>query len=100
MISPRTVEFPPVIVRAVPLGTLVRSSSIFGAAAGAPGCVVPSMVTGSVIGGSDASVPSSVIVCRPPAPMLKWIASGPGLAFAAAIASRRVQSAALHVPSS
>jgi hypothetical protein len=61
-----------------------------------PGCVVPSMVTGSVTAGSAAA---GEIVFGPD-PMEKRIVSAPAAAFAALIASRSVQFAALQRPSS
>src|SRR5215471_5524741 len=54
-----------------------------------PGCVVPSMMTDSLIFGS-AEV--GEIVCGPD-PILNAIVSCPGLLFAAMMASRKLQSA-------
>ena len=51
-----------------------------------PGCVVPSMITGSVIVGRKLV---GAIVCTPAPGMLKWISSNvPVLAFASRIAWR------------
>src|SRR5262245_34845440 len=61
-----------------------------------PGCVVPSIVTGSRIVGS-ADVGWIVLA---PDPIEKRIVSVPGVALAALIASRSVQVAALQTPSS
>ena len=61
-----------------------------------PGCVVPSIVTGSVIAGRAEA---RAIVFEPD-PIENRIVSAPGEALAALIASRSVQLAALQIPSS
>ena len=61
-----------------------------------PGCVVPSMTTGSMIVGSG----ESGAIDFGPEPITKRIVSVPAFALAALIASRSVQLAALQTPSS
>ena len=64
---------------------LEQLSSIIGLSTN-PGCVVPSMVTGSMILGS---FDSGVIVFAPAGEMLNVIVSAPGLTFASEIAFLR-----------
>ena len=70
-------------------GALVPSSLISGVPA-KPGCVVPSMSISVEIVGSALA---GVIVCNPPAPMLKVMASAPARALASWMAARSVQTA-------
>jgi hypothetical protein len=48
-----------------------------------------------IVGSGDRSA-----IVFAPEPIAKWMSSGPGVAFAASMASRRVQLAALQTPSS
>ena len=79
----------------VPLGAAEPSISMIGVPA-KPGCVVPSIITGSVIAGR-ADVGEIVFA---PDPIENRIVSTPAAALAALIASRSVQLAALQSPSS
>src|SRR5215469_6359469 len=96
MTSPEIVLDPAVMLRPLtpkpaeaPLNTMIGVPAY-------PGCVVPSMVTGSVIVGSG----DVTAIVFEPEPIEKWIVSVPGFALAALIASRSVELAALQTPSS
>ena len=96
MTRPVIVLDPAVMSRpSTPVPAAAPLSTMIGAPAN-PGCVVPSIVTGSVIVGS-ADVTAIVFA---PEPIENRIVSGPGFALAAWIASRSVQLAALQTPSS
>ena len=87
MISPRTVLPPPMMVRPfAPAPALTPFNWISGVPLN-PGCVQPSMMTGSVIVGRALA---GAIVCAPTPAMLNTILSRPELALANAIASRNV----------
>lgn len=78
-----------------PLSTM---SSVGGQAAQvAPGCVNPSMITGPVSAGSALV---GLMVLTPAPAMVNAMVSDPAAAFAALMASRSEQWAALQAPSS
>ena len=80
-----TVLPPAVIAKPLaPTPALVPFSSINGEPEN-PGCVVPSIITGSVIKGS---ADSGVIVCTPAPGMLKMIVFKPAQLFTSSIACR------------
>src|SRR5436305_10496624 len=84
MTKPRTVLLPASICRPLAFApALVPFNSMIGFPA-KPGCVVPSMMTGSVIAGRGEG---GRIVCAP-APILKLIVSVPTVLLAVMIASR------------
>ena len=92
----------PTLRSSAPVPHAPALSSMIGRPAGRkPGCVVPLMMTGRVMGSSAAV---RVIVCTPPAPMTKSMVSMPTVAFASRMASRRVHTrgrpgSESHVPS-
>jgi hypothetical protein len=93
--SPRTVTSPVVVARPViglrtPLRSSTRGCPTY------PGCVVASIVAGPETTGSAESI---AIVCGPVPAMANSIVLAPVAAFAALIASRSEQCAALHAPS-
>ena len=96
MTSPVTRLSPAVMYRPLaPTPALEPSISMIGVPA-KPGCVVPSITTGPTIVGSAES--GTIDFC--PEPITNRIVSVPAFALAALIASRSVQLAALHTPSS
>ncbi len=72
MTSPRTVLLPPLMVRPRATPPAPTPSSTMRGVPAKPGCVVPLMMTGLVIGGSWE--PVTAIVCTP-VPMEKLIVS-------------------------
>ena len=94
MISPLTMLLPAVIVSPSTPAPAPRPFSSMSGVPANPGSVVPSIVTGSVTGGSGDA---GAIVWAPPPGMLKVIRSAPRWALAALIAARRVHAATVQV---
>src|SRR5262249_3778128 len=84
MAKPRIVDEPPLTLNTMPETVPAPLMVIIGVPP-KPGCVVASIVTGSVIAGRSAV---RVNVCGPD-PMAKEIVSAPELAFAARVAALR-----------